>query len=86
MIVVAVVFALASIGGFSRERAERVEPLEFEAAVVTKQFVQTCELQNHRGIMIATLNARALASGTPHKKVFALRALDLITAGQGGMG
>lgn len=73
VIVVVVVFRLTSIGGFPRERAERVEPLEFEAAVVTEQFVQTCELQNHRGIMIATLNARTLAPGTPHKKVLSLK-------------
>jgi hypothetical protein len=37
-----VAVGLASIGGLSRECAQRVEPLEFEAAVVAEQFVQTC--------------------------------------------
>jgi hypothetical protein len=54
----------------SRRRAfqssERVKTLEFQAAVVAKQFVQAGYLKDDRRVVIGALETRALASGTPH--------------------
>lgn len=47
---------------------ERIEPLKLEAAIIAKQLMQAGHLKYERGILVAALNARALASGTPHRK------------------
>ena len=49
------------------ELPERVKALKFQSAVIAQQFSETGDLQNDRGIMIATLHACALASGAPHR-------------------
>src|ERR1051325_10160481 len=57
---------------FSRRRlalklAQRIETLELKTAIVAKQLVKSGHLKNERRILIAALNARALAAGTPHR-------------------
>jgi hypothetical protein len=50
----------------STQSSEGIEALELQAAVVAQQLMQACHLENNRRIVVATLKARAFASGTPH--------------------
>ena len=57
---------------FSRRRlalnfSQRIETLEFKTTIVAKQLMKSGHLKNERRILIAALNARALAAGTPHR-------------------
>src|SRR5260370_41921825 len=50
----------------SWQSTERIETFELQTAVITEKFVQTRNLENHQGIVIAALNARTLTSRAPH--------------------
>ena len=61
-----IVFGLPASDRRSGQLAKRIETLEFQATVVAEQFVQACQLKDNGRIIVATLNACALAAGTPH--------------------
>lgn len=73
---------VTDVGSFFRRRtlvrAERVEPLEHEAAVVAEELVQADHSQEKDRVVIVTLNPLALASWTLHWTI--LRDLDACEA------
>ena len=46
---------------------QRIETLEFEAAIIAKQLMQTGHLKHYGRILVAALDTRAFAAGTPHR-------------------
>jgi hypothetical protein len=54
------------LSGDSPQLTERIEAFELQSAVIAEKLMQPGKPENNQGIVVATLNAGALASGTPH--------------------
>jgi hypothetical protein len=54
------------LSGDSPQLTERVEAFELQPTVIAEKLMQPGQPQNNQGIVVTTLNAGALASGTPH--------------------
>src|ERR1051326_3295281 len=58
---------LWSRGRLALKLPQRIETFEFEAAIIAKQLMQTGHLKHYGRILVAALDARAFAAGTPHR-------------------
>src|SRR5436309_13185280 len=70
-------FKSLPLGWGSRQSPERIEAFELQTAVIAKKFVQTRNLENHQGLVIAALNARTLTARAPHDTHPLINAWDL---------
>jgi len=50
----------------SPQLTERIEAFELQPTVIAEKLMQPGKPENNQGIVVATLNAGTLASGTPH--------------------
>jgi hypothetical protein len=64
--------------GERSELSERVKAFKFQSAVIAQQLSEAGDLQNDRSIMIATLDACALASGAPHRGLIYRLVADIL--------